>query len=148
MKWIFSLIIMCFLFAACEKRAKSPYMEENGKIKVLSTTAMIDDLVGAIGGDEIDHLSLIIGEIDPHSYELVKGDDEKLSRATIIFYNGLGLEHGASLSKHLKSHSRALGLGDILYRENPEPFIYVDGQLDPHFWMDVALFAKAIDPYC
>ena len=65
-------------------------MEPNGKLKVLSTTAMLHDLVKQIGGDEIDSTVLICGDLDPHTYQLVKGDGEKLSFADLVFYNGLG----------------------------------------------------------
>ncbi len=143
-KWF--ILIATYILCSCSTEVNSSFMEPNGKTKVLSTTAMIDDLVAFIGGKEIDHTSLIIGDIDPHSYELVKGDDEKLLSADVIFYNGLGLEHGASLRGHLQSHSEAIGLGDILYRANPASFITIDGLLDPHFWMDVALFSQVIDP--
>ncbi|MCB1085283.1 MAG: zinc ABC transporter substrate-binding protein [Chlamydiia bacterium] len=146
MKRIIALFLTPFLFLGCQKREVSSFMEENGKINVLSTTAMIDDLVGFIGGEEVNHLSLIVGDLDPHSYELVKGDDEKFSRAHVIFSNGLGLEHGASLSYQLKRHPHALALGDLVYAASPERFIYYEGELDPHFWMDVALFSECIDP--
>lgn len=119
-------------------------MASNGKVKVLSTTAMIDDLVAEIGGDEIDHTSLIVGNLDPHSYELVKGDDEKFLRADLVFYNGLGLEHGASLHEHLEKHKNAVSLGDLLIIDDPSAFLIIDDQLDPHFWMDVELFSRTI----
>ncbi|QVL56176.1 MAG: zinc ABC transporter substrate-binding protein [Simkaniaceae bacterium] len=145
-KWLILIVACICIFYSCGTGVNNSFMEPNGKTKVLSTTAMIDDLVAVIGGKEIDHTSLIIGDLDPHSYELVKGDDEKLLSADVIFYNGLGLEHGASLRGHLESHSEAVGLGDLLYRENPAAFITIDGLLDPHFWMDVALFSQIIDP--
>jgi len=121
-------------------------MRANGKIKVLSTTAMINDLVGIVGGEEIDHICLIQGDIDPHSYELVKGDGEKLIQADILFFNGLGLEMGASLKNQLEKHPRAIVLGDLMYANKPFSFVFVNGQIDPHIWMDIALFAEAIDP--
>jgi manganese/zinc/iron transport system substrate-binding protein len=129
-----------------EKGSLDSWMENNGKIKVLSTTNMIHDLVSEIGKEWIDATPLIIGEIDPHSYELVKGDDEKLSRAQMVFFNGLGLEHGASLHYRLKHHPRAVGLGDQIAKKHPEAILRVDGQVDPHIWMDVSLWAEAIDP--
>src|SRR5579871_5638784 len=98
--WVLYSLCLLFLWGCSNSTAPSamdPWVEQNGKLKVLSTTAMIDDVVRQIGRERIDHLPLIMGEIDPHSYELVKGDDEKLSMATLIFFNGLGLEHGASL---------------------------------------------------
>ncbi|MCB1110382.1 MAG: zinc ABC transporter substrate-binding protein, partial [Chlamydiia bacterium] len=143
-KWL--LILTLGFLIGCGKGERSAFFEANGKVKVLSTTAMIDDIVAVIGGEEVDHMSLIVGDLDPHSYELVKGDDEKLRSADIIFYNGLGLEHGASLHGHLEAHQNALGLGDILYAKDASRFVIVDGALDPHFWMDVALFSEVIDP--
>ena len=144
MKWL--CLILSVIVLGCSGISQNTFMAENGKLKVLSTTAMIDDLVAEIGGEEIDHLSLIVGDLDPHSYELVKGDDEKFFRADLIFFNGLGLEHGASLSEMLSKHDNAIGLGNVLYKIDPEAFLVIDHQLDPHFWMDIALFSKAIDP--
>lgn len=122
------------------------WMQENGKPKILSTTAMIDDLVGQIGGDKVDHLALIMGEINPHSYELVKGDDEKISFADCIFYNGLGLEHGASLRYNLKNHPFSVALGDWIKDRWPELILIENNEVDPHIWTDISLWMLAIEP--
>ena len=91
-------------------------------------------------------MSLIVGNIDPHSYELVKGDDEKFNSAEIIFFNGLGLEHGASLHSHLNEKSKAISLGGYLLEKDKDSLIFIGDQVDPHIWMDVRLFSKVIDP--
>lgn len=120
------------------------WMLPNDKIKVLSTTAMINDLVKQIAGERADTLVLIQGNLDPHSYQLVKGDDEKLSFADLIFYNGLGLEHGASLQHYLEKNSRAIPLGNKIQEQWPDKIFFVDSQVDPHIWMDISLFVDAI----
>jgi manganese/zinc/iron transport system substrate-binding protein len=122
------------------------WMRIDGKVKVLSTTAMIDDIVRQVGGQRVDALPLIIGEIDPHSYELVKGDDEKISYAHIIFYNGLGLEHGASLRYALERHRCAVNLGGIVQKTAPASILYADQNIDPHIWMDISLWLLTVDP--
>jgi len=143
---------LLFAFLGCSKgqnrngSALEKWMTEDDKLKVLSTTAMIDDIVAKIGGDKIDHLSLIIGEVDPHSYELVKGDDEKLARADLLFHNGLGLEHGASLRYRIDHHPNAIALGEKIRELSPEKILYRKGQIDPHIWMDVELWSLSIDP--
>jgi manganese/zinc/iron transport system substrate-binding protein len=118
--------------------------QESGKIKVLSTIAMIDELVKEIGGTEVDTITLIKGDLDPHSYQLVKGDDEKLQKADIIFFNGLGLEHGPSLQHYLYNSKKTVALGNKIETEDPSLILYQKGQVDPHIWMDVSLFKKAI----
>lgn len=119
---------------------------QNGKMKVLSTTSMIDDLVRQVGGSHVDGLALITGELDPHSYQLVKGDDEKLAFADLIFFNGLGLEHGPSLQNYLSKNPKAMSLGDKIRQSNSSLILNFKGQIDPHIWMDISMWARAV-PY-
>ena len=148
---LFILLLCAVLIGCSSSSSRAPSAVEvwahgSGKVKVLSTTSMVDDIVAQIGGDRIDHIALITGEIDPHSYELVKGDDEKLALAQVIFFSGLGLEHGASLRYQLKHHPHAVGVGDSVLENYPDLILYVDKQIDPHIWMDIALWSKIIDP--
>lgn len=144
-------LVCIFSLSCCSKtglssNAYNQWMQPSNKIKVLSTIAMIDDVVRQIGQEKILHMPLISGQIDPHSYEMVKGDDEKLSMATAIFYNGLGLEHGASVTNHLLNHKNAIALGDLVAQMVPEKMIYIDRTIDPHIWMDISLWSLIIDP--
>lgn len=120
------------------------WIQNNGKVKVLSTTAIIDDLVKQVGGEYVNTIVLIQGNLDPHSYQLVKGDDEKLSFAQLIFYNGLGLEHGPSLQTYLLKNPKAVALGDLIDQQQSGLVIDVHGQKDPHIWMDISLWAKTV----
>lgn len=137
------VFLTCFFACTGAPSAHKGWMADSPKIKVLSTIAMIDDLVKQVGGEYVETLVLIKGEIDPHSYTLVKGDDEKLECADLIFYNGLGLEHGASLAYRLKEASYAVALGE---RVPQEALIRIQGDIDPHIWMDVSLFSKVVMP--
>jgi manganese/zinc/iron transport system substrate-binding protein len=120
------------------------WMQADGKLKVLCTTAMIADLVQEVGGDLVDCLVLIQGESDPHSYQLVKGDEEKFSRADVIFYNGLGLEHGPSVASLLQGSSKAFSVGEYLRREHRESIVVLHNAIDPHVWMDVSLWKECV----
>lgn len=145
---VFLILLTVCLATACSpsphQKAAKKWMENNGKIKTLSTTGMIGDLVSTIGGTYVDNFVLIGEMLDPHSYQLVKGDDEKFAYAQAIFYNGLNLEHGPSLHAALENHSNAIAVGDAIVKENPSKVLYHDGQLDPHIWMDISLWADAI----
>lgn len=140
------LVVICFLINGLSSKDKLTSAYSDRKIKVLSTTAMIGDIVSEVGGERIYPTLLIQGAIDPHSYELVKGDDEKIDAADIVFFNGLHLEHGASLQYKLSSHSNAISVGDYILSKYPECILFEEGQLDPHIWMDVALWSKIIEP--
>ena len=140
------LLIVSFL-SACTGGSSTykTWMTPSAKIKVLSTIAMIDDVVKQVGGEYVEnYTTLIRGELDPHSYQLVKGDDEKLAFADLIFYNGLGLEHGPSLQKYLETSPKALGLGDQIRKQQPTLILNYRGQIDPHIWMDIDLWSKIV----
>jgi len=139
------LTLLCFFLIGCSSGKKEGIAFE-GRLKVLSTTAMIGDVVQKIGGDRIHSSILILGEIDPHSYELVKGDDEKISEASLLFFNGLNLEHGASLRYKIISHPGSVALGDYIFKNYPDQILFEQGQPDPHIWMDISLWACTIEP--
>lgn len=144
MRWLFSGIIACIL-VGCGTGGSRPLNEWMGpgeKPRVISTTGIVGDMVSQIGGDAILHVVLIRGELDPHSYSLVKGDIEKLTRADAIFSNGLGLEHGASLRVLLEDNEKVWALGEGILEDH---LLKVDGQIDPHAWMDLSLWSEAID---
>jgi manganese/zinc/iron transport system substrate-binding protein len=143
---ILFLLLVCAMFGCKSADREAAFCTEKGALKVLSTTAMIGDIVQQIGGERIAHDTLILGEIDPHSYELVKGDDEKIESADIVFFNGLHLEHGASLLYKIKAHPCAKALGDLVFAKYPEEMLFENGQVDPHIWMDVFLWTKIIQP--
>ncbi len=105
---------------------------------------MISQIVEEIGGDYVDSLCLIQGDLNPHTYQLVKGDDEKLTFADVVFYNGLGLEHGSSLAYHLSTNLNAISLGDTIAKQNPDLILHYNGAIDPHIWMDISLFSNIV----
>lgn len=148
----FIFIILITLFSSCNRQISdrqkevSSWMGENGKKKILCTTEFISCLVEGVGGQYVDSLPLIWGEHNPHSYQLVKGDEEKFERADLIFFNGLGLENSSSLAFKLKKSPLACSLGQYLIQHQRDNILITDGSLDPHVWMDIELFSKTV-PY-
>ncbi len=140
------LVALGIMIACLGSKEKLLSDSSKNKLTILSTTAMISDIVEQVGGERIEATILIQGAIDPHSYELVKGDDEKIDGADLVFFNGLHLEHGASLQYKLSSHPQAISVGDYILSKYPECVLYEEGQLDPHIWMDISLWAKIVEP--
>ncbi|MGK5593975.1 MAG: metal ABC transporter solute-binding protein, Zn/Mn family [Parachlamydiaceae bacterium] len=143
------LIVLLIILCACRSQGSDStkaWMESNDTLKVLTTTAMVKDVVEGVAKGRVSTIALIKGELDPHSYQLVKGDDEKLKTADIIFANGLGLEHGASLQHYLQTSPKVIELGNLIFRDHPHLAIFESGQVDPHIWMDIELWAMTV-PY-
>ena len=155
MKWRWFLGWACVLSlilgsASSDEKARAArtdqWMEASDKVKILTTTAMIQQLVDMVGQERVDCLSLITGAIDPHRYELVKGDREKIDRADAIICNGSGLECGASLRAALEKEQEVLFLGEAIFSQHPDQAVWIEGVIDPHIWMDAELFSLGVDP--
>jgi manganese/zinc/iron transport system substrate-binding protein len=142
------ILIPLFVLQSCGETSHfqdtKRWMEEKHRIRVLTTIAMIADVVREVGGDHVAVNALIKGDLDPHSYQLVKGDDEKLAAADLIFSNGLGLEHGPSLQQFLHDSPKVVSLGTLIAEEHPEQIIHVEGQLDPHIWMSIEMWKQIV----
>lgn len=115
--------------------------------RVVCTVGMVADIVRAVAGDhaQVDH---IIGEgVDPHLYRPTRSDVIALDRADIVFYSGLLLEgrmqdtlvRTASGEKPVHAVTRLI---DPDYLLEPPGF---GGHPDPHVWMDVAGWIRAVD---
>lgn len=128
-----------FFITSCASPAN-----DSDKKKIVCTIPQIGDLVQAIGGDRMECHILVRGELNPHSYELVKGDGDRIASADLVFYNGLGLEHGASVSSMIQSHPHAVALGDAIRQQHPDRVLTRGDTLDPHIWMDLSLWKEGI----
>lgn len=117
------------------------------KKTILSTTVMIDSIVREIVGDKCNICVLMEGEVDPHSYQMRKGDIEKFEAADLIFANGLSLEHNPSLL-YILNDKHAIFLGDRLLDKDPHAIISTNQEIDPHIWMDLSIMQRVVDDIC
>lgn len=137
------LTLVMIGLTACLLGCAAP-ISKSGKLKVVSTTGMIGDIVQNIGGPDIESITLMGPGVDPHLYKASEGDVKTLYQADIIFYNGLHLE--AKMGEIFeKMAGRAVvvpvsrGIPESDLRSPPE----FKGFHDPHVWFDVTLWKKA-----
>jgi len=107
---------------------------------------MVSDIVQNVGGERVQVQGLMGPGIDPHLYKATPGDIQKLSKADIVFYNGLHLEGkmGDVLERMGKGKpvvAVAEGIDPKLLRR-PAAF---QGHPDPHVWFDVSLWMTAVE---
>ena len=114
-------------------------------LAVVATTGMIADMVRSIGGDAIRLTQLISAGVDPHLYKPIRDDIVAIVHSKIVFYNGLKLEGRMAdvLGSPTKSDRVHVALSDAL---DPIDLVGEPGTdaIDPHIWMDVALWSKTI----
>ncbi|WP_377889779.1 metal ABC transporter solute-binding protein, Zn/Mn family [Alkalihalobacillus sp. R86527] len=119
---------------------------ENDKIVVTTTIGQIADIVKNVGGEHVEVDGLMGPGIDPHLYKASQGDISKLSKADIIFYNGLHLEGKmgdifAKMKKDKPTHPVAEAIPeDMLLRDQAD-----SSAVDPHVWFNIDLWKYAVE---
>jgi zinc/manganese transport system substrate-binding protein/manganese/iron transport system substrate-binding protein len=100
-------------------------------VRVVTTTTVLADIVAAVGGRRTNIHSIVPPGVGPEDYEPKPDDARSLADAQLIISNGVGLDD--FLNRLLASgggSAARLVLGEGL------PTIDVDGEPNPHFWLD------------
>lgn len=141
LSWILTAVL---LLGACGKSESSgSTIQEDKKVKVVTTYSIIYDIVKSIGGDRVEIHSLAPIGSNPHEYDPLPEDVQKTADADIVFYNGLNLEAGNSWFEKLLETTGKSGDDAPVYRlsEGVEAKHLTSegkkGQEDPHAWLDV-----------
>ncbi|MBG9980539.1 metal ABC transporter substrate-binding protein [Facklamia sp. DSM 111018] len=126
------------------------FAEENQqeKLKIVTTYSILSDMVENIAGDKAEVYSMVPIGTDPHMYDPLPDDAQKVSEADLIFYNGFNLETGKGWFQDLLDVSEKNELA-FAVTENVEPmYLTEEGketEQDPHAWLDVQNGMKYVD---
>lgn len=134
-----SLLFVALTFISCKDNK-----EDSGKLKIVTTTSMLTDLVKNIGGDVVEVQGLMGAGVDPHLYKASEGDVSKLSNADVIFYSGLHLEGKlVDVFERMQSQNKTtISLGESLNKEGLISSELFASNYDPHVWFNVKFFKQ------
>ncbi|PKR81274.1 manganese transporter [Brumimicrobium salinarum] len=141
MKITFFLSLLILLLSSCNAPQNK---QQDGTFNIVTTTSIITDLVENIGGENV-HIEGVMGAgVDPHLYKASEGDVMKLSRADMIFYNGLHLEGKlVDIFERMEYQNiKTVAVADALDKNeliNSELF---GGNFDPHIWFNIKFWEK------
>ncbi len=143
MGWIALVIGMLLTFVTgqvyADQAARATY-------RVVATVGMIGDIVKNVAGDRAEVQTLIGEGVDPHLYKPTRNDVVKLSRADIVFYNGLMLEGkmGDVLIRVARSGKPVYAVTEAILDQGDYVITTESEHYDPHVWMDVAGWMRAV----
>jgi ABC-type Zn uptake system ZnuABC Zn-binding protein ZnuA len=88
------LLAFVLFLAGCSGMATPTPVASARPLQVVVSTTLIGDVVAAVGGDAIALTVLMPPGAEPHGFQPTPRDVASLSRADLVFVNGLGLEAG------------------------------------------------------
>ncbi len=124
--------------------ARAAY-QGNYPYKIGATVGMVGDIARAVAGDKGEVTFIIGAGVDPHVYNPTRSDVAVLLRSDIIFYAGLLLE--GQMADILVKVSRKRPVYAVTELLKPEYLMHdpESGHSDPHVWMDVGGWMKAVE---
>ena len=130
-----ALILLC----AC---AAGDADESDGRLRVVTSVAPITNIVYNVSGDHVVLSGLVPAGVNSHTFEPAPSDAVTLSKADLIFMNGLHLELSSikMAEANLKEGAEIVLLGELVI--SPEEYVYdfsfpkEEGNPNPHLWTD------------
>ncbi len=149
---IVSMLLCLLLLAGARAVGAQASPTDADPIAVVTTIAMVADVVREVGGPCVSVTNLMGPGIDPHLYRASAGDVDRLAAAELIAYNGFDLEGqlgavlgrlGQRIPTLALSERIADGLpGDERLLEGEDAYA---GRTDPHLWSAVDLWGRGVD---
>lgn len=143
-------------FAGCSTNSTSSTTTKSNepkKVQVVATNSIIYDITKNVAGDLADIHSIVPVGQDPHEYEPLPQDVQKIHDADLIFYNGINLENAddAWFTKMVKNAGKVADKDYFAVSDGVE-VIYLEGEKekgkeDPHAWLNIengVIYAKNI----
>ena len=107
-------------------------------LSVVTTTALLADLVNNVGGDLVSVTALVPPGADVHSFQSTPADNVVISRAAMVVSNGGGLDQ---FLDQVIQHSTSDGTVHILAAK---ALLELDDE-DPHFWQNPVFAVRYVE---
>jgi zinc/manganese transport system substrate-binding protein/manganese/iron transport system substrate-binding protein len=114
----------------------------DGALKVVATTTVFADMIRNVAGDRAVVDSIIPAGAGPEDYEPKPDDARKLADADLVVSNGVGLD---DFLDDLIAAAGEDSTSRLVLSEGLET-ITVDGEENPHFWLDPSIVADHYVP--
>ncbi len=106
------------------------------QLRIVATTTQVADIARNIAGTYAHVEGILAANVDPHEYEPVPGDAEKIAGADLVLVNGAGMED-AWMVNLLQSARRRVRVVDTSRGVSLLPGTRENPKGDPHIWFAV-----------
>jgi iron/zinc/copper transport system substrate-binding protein len=130
------------LFYFLDHRTQTATTTSAGKLRVVTTNSILEDMVEQVGGKHVEVYSIVSRGVDPHEYEPQPADITATHKADVLFHNGLNLETGGNgWFKKLVANANKQFDEDVFAASdgvNAKHLTTNVEEVDPHAWLDLA----------
>src|SRR5919108_3380490 len=139
------LIVIVFALSACGGRPASRDASESTTPMILTSTTFLADIARNVAGDRVAVESLLSPGADPHEYQAVPSDVQKITTSTMLIINGLDYDEFIQpLLENASGTRLVVTASDGL---EPREMQEETGETvtDPHMWMAPTRVVKYVE---
>jgi len=142
---VIATVICASIAASCNSAMDPSSANAAGRITIATTVAPITSIVAGIVGDRAEITGIVPEGTNSHTFEPRPSVAELLSRADVVYLNGLALEEPTKVLAEQNLRDGAdiveLGAGTIPVSDYIYDFSFPleDGKPNPHLWTDPTL---------
>ena len=143
--WPAAALAICLLWMTCFASSAAAAYKGNYPYRAVATVGMVADIVKNVAQDKADVTNIIGSGVDPHVFNPTRSDVALLLKSDIVFYAGLLLEgQMADILVKVSRKRPVYAVTELL----SESYLIEDpasSHSDPHVWMDVRGWMKAVE---
>jgi ABC-type Zn uptake system ZnuABC Zn-binding protein ZnuA len=134
-----AVTVLLALAVACGSSSTTP-APAGTPLRVVTTTALLADLVKNVGGELVDVTALVPPGADVHSFQSTPADNVAVSNAALLVSNGGGLD------QFLDQMIDGSASDDAVRVLAAAPLLELDADNDdPHFWQNPVFTVKYVE---
>jgi len=125
--------------------APAPKVRASEALRVVATTGMIADAARQVGGSHVEVRALMGPGVDPHAYRQTRTDIVAMTRAELVLRHGLYLEaQMEDFFEDLQDHVPVAAVAEVIPLDRLLAHPTYADKLDPHVWMDPAMWTDVV----
>ena len=120
--------------------ATATLSEAQEKLKAIASFTILADMVRQVGGDRVEVAALVGPDGDAHAYDPTPADARAVSKADLVFVNGLGFDNWMSKLTRAAGYKGPVVVASrgVNTRKGDETHEHGhDKNADPHAWQDL-----------
>jgi ABC-type Zn uptake system ZnuABC Zn-binding protein ZnuA len=135
------LLAVAALLAGCSSTGNAE-QGSDGRLRVVTTVAPITSIAANIGGDKVALTGIVPEGTNSHTFEPPPSVAEVLTKADVVFVNGLKLEDPTRelAERNLRKGADVVEIGTAVLPESDWIYDFSfpkkDGKPNPHLWTD------------
>ncbi len=126
--------------------ALAPVNAADGKLEVVVTINVLQDIVEQIGGEHVEAISIVTGLETPHTYATTMDDRNAVENCDLFVEVGMGLEPWADDLTADIPQEKVLVVSDSCMKLGSNPHVWMDPENGKRIATEIAEKLESIDP--